>query len=263
MRGAAALALAMLMAGADAGHAAECAGNPDVLGTSRSLAVDPAQFQGAEAIERLPLRDHELILTFDDGPRPGATDKVLDALRAECVKATFFVLGGMARRAPELVARASEEGHTIGTHTETHPHLAALPFDKATRNIEQGVADTAAALGGHMPAPFFRAPYFELSPQLEAYLAEHGLMAWDADFGADDWTDISGDQMVELALQRIEARGRGVLMMHDVKPPTVEGLPRLLRELRSRGYRILHAVPTRADTQQSVSEVGRLPATAR
>jgi peptidoglycan-N-acetylglucosamine deacetylase len=121
--------LAMLAATATGGVASECPGNPQAIGTSRVLGVDPSSYRGmgaAQLLESLPLRDHELVLTFDDGPMRPATDRVLDALRAQCAAATFFIIGARARNAPDLVRRAYDEGQAIGTHTETHPHLGGL-----------------------------------------------------------------------------------------------------------------------------------------
>ena len=101
---------------------AECPGNPDALGTSRTIVVDPREhirIGTMDYAETLPLRDREVVLTFDDGPIPPYTGKVLDILAAECVKATYFIVGTMAREYPALVRRAYAEGHTIGTHSMT------------------------------------------------------------------------------------------------------------------------------------------------
>lgn len=249
MRGfaAASCALIVLVATASAGVAGDCPGHPDAIGTSRVLTVDPSHHRGIATTglsEPLPLRDHELVLTFDDGPRRAATDTVLDELAAECAKATFFIMGAMAKESPDLVRRAYDEGHTIGTHTESHPHLSGLPEEQARLEIEHGFDDAAAALGPKRAvSPFFRAPYFDITGALERYLGDRGIALWGADFQADDWSDFSGDDMVKLALKRIDAVGRGVLVLHDVMTPTVQGLPRLLRELHGRGYQIVHAVP--------------------
>src|ERR1700693_3769428 len=105
-------------------QAAECPGNPDALGTSRTLVVDPTEHPrvgGMQYRESLPLEDHEIVLTFDDGPLPPHSTRVLDILASECVKATYFLIGSMARNFPDLVRRIHEAGHTIGTHSEHHP----------------------------------------------------------------------------------------------------------------------------------------------
>ena len=121
-----------------AASAGECAGNPDALGTSRVISLDPSELKQVGTIQykqTLPLEDHEVVLTFDDGPIPPHTDKVLDALAAECVKATFFVVGEMATAHPAALQRAYREGHTIGTHTEHHARLDRLSADKAQRRF--------------------------------------------------------------------------------------------------------------------------------
>src|SRR6266851_1983498 len=117
----------LLVAGAPA--AAECAA--DALGTSRVLAVDPAAFPRVgrkQFAATLALDRREVVLTFDDGPWPGTTAKILDALRAECVRATFFVLGRNALAHPDILRRELSEGHTVAHHTWSHPLLPVPGF---------------------------------------------------------------------------------------------------------------------------------------
>jgi len=121
----------MVALGARAVAAAECPGNPNALGVSRTIAIDPAEHShlgSHQYRESLPLNDHEVVLTFDDGPLPPNTNRVLDTLAAECTKATFFIVGRMATSFPQLVRRAHEEGHTIANHSQNHP----LKFHKFT-----------------------------------------------------------------------------------------------------------------------------------
>src|SRR5271165_7340723 len=94
------------------------------LGVSRTIAVDPSEHPRVGSLqyqESLPLNDHEVVLTFDDGPLPPYTTRVLDILDSECVKATFFLVGQMAKAHPEVVRRIHQAGHSIGTHSYTHP----------------------------------------------------------------------------------------------------------------------------------------------
>src|SRR5580693_10739460 len=119
---ASALALLISLTGATLARAAECP-RKDTLGTSRILAVDAVSFPrvGLKSFpQTLPLRDHEVVLTFDDGPWPPTTPKILAALADQCVRATFFLIGKPASEHPELVRRIAAEGHTIGHHTWTH-----------------------------------------------------------------------------------------------------------------------------------------------
>ncbi len=229
-------------------RAAECPGNPDALGVSRLIAVAPAQYIRVGTMQyahTLPLADKELVLTFDDGPLPPYSNRVLDILAAECVKATFFVVGRMARAYPRLVRRMYAEGHTIGTHSENHPGLFnEMPIARVQTEVEDGIASAAAALGSRgAVAPFFRIPGLRRGKAAEVYLRERGLLVWSADFPADDWRHISAAEIVDIALRRIEAKGRGILLLHDIQPATALALPALLRELKARGYRIVHVVP--------------------
>ncbi len=230
-----------------AAMAGECAGNPDALGTSRVISLDPAEFKRVGTIEykqTLPLEDHEVVLTFDDGPIPPHTDKVLDALAAECVKATFFVVGEMARAHPATLQRAYREGHSIGTHTEHHARLDRLPADKAQKEISDGLASAAQALGDkNAVTPFFRFPYLDHTSAAEDRALQLGLSIWSADFHGSDWTFITPEKVTALALSRLEAKKKGILLLHDIHDRTVKALPVLLRELKKRGYRVVHVVP--------------------
>jgi peptidoglycan/xylan/chitin deacetylase (PgdA/CDA1 family) len=227
-------------------QAQECA-NPNALGTSRVLVVDPREHPRLGAMqysETLPLNDREVVLTFDDGPIPKHSNRVLEILAAECVKATFFVVGEMARAHPEGVRRMRDGGHTIGTHSDTHPlSMHRMPISEAREQIERGIASTAAALG-EQPAPFFRIPGLLRAAAVEDYLAERGLQTWSAEFPADDWHAISPDRVHALAMSRLAARGKGILLLHDIQGRTAAALPAILRDLKAGGYKIVHVVPS-------------------
>ena len=224
-----------------------CTNNPDVLGTSRTITVRPSDFPriGTEQYaESLRLKNREVVLTFDDGPIPEHTTKVLDALAAECVKATFFMLGINVAEAPSLVRRAFDEGHSVGTHTFSHIHLDEVPLEKAKKDIELGIEAVTEALGkGRSPAPFFRAPYLGITKELEKYLYARGLMVWDIDADSLDWSLDSPEKVIADTLAVLEKKGKGILLMHDIKSQTARAMPVLLSELKRRGFRIVHVVP--------------------
>ena len=232
-------------------YATECPEKPYALGTSRTIVVDPKEHTRVGTMqyaETLPLADHEIVLTFDDGPSPRYTDRVLAILAAECVKATFFMVGEMAQMFPAEAKKVRAEGHTVGTHSFSHPFtFNKMSEVKAGAEIDKGIDAVASALGGRDEvAPFFRVPGFLTSTTTEAALASRGLMTWSADITADDWKRISGAEVAKRAISGIEAEGRGILVLHDIHERTVEALPTILTELKLRGFKIVQIVPATA-----------------
>src|ERR1700750_1115122 len=131
--------------------AADCPGHPDAIGTSRTIVVDPRAYPIVGTMQygkTLPLEDHEVVLTFDDGPLPKYSNQILDILAAHCAKATFFLVGRQANANPEGVRKVRDAGHTVATHTQNHPgNMNRLPLDRAQKEIEDGIASVTAALG--------------------------------------------------------------------------------------------------------------------
>jgi peptidoglycan/xylan/chitin deacetylase (PgdA/CDA1 family) len=227
-----------------------CPGHPGAIGTSRTIIVNPAtlpQIGTMQYASSLPLNDHEVVLTFDDGPVLPYTARILDILAANCVKATYFLVGRQAIAYPRLVRRIYNEGHSIGTHSQDHP----LGFNRMSEpailhQVDDGIASVEAAVGDpRAVAPFFRVPGLRRSKEVDHLLASQSLAVWSADEVADDWHHgITPHQIVRLAMKRIEAKGhRGVLLLHDIHPATAEALPLLLAELKAHGYHIVHAIP--------------------
>jgi peptidoglycan/xylan/chitin deacetylase (PgdA/CDA1 family) len=237
--------------------AAPCPGNPDALGTERVLTVDPAatpRVGRKEFAVTLPLAPKELVLTFDDGPWPTTTPKVLDALKHECVLATFFLIGRNTAADPALARRERAEGHSLGHHTYSHPLLDHMSPEKAEANIDRGIAEDELALCGEPrttpTTPFFRFPGFASTPILLDWLNARGIVVFGADVWASDWLPMTPDAELALLLARIERVGRGIVLLHDTKAQTAHMLPEFLRELKKRGYRIVHVVAAGQGGQQ-------------
>ncbi|MBO0752372.1 MAG: polysaccharide deacetylase family protein, partial [Bradyrhizobiaceae bacterium] len=157
---------------------------------------------------------------------------------------------------PEWVKRIRDAGHTIGTHSNSHPlNFRRMPLERAEFEIQEGIANVTAALGnGPGPAPFFRIPGLERADGVERYAASQNIQIWSADFVADDWTKIGPGQVYSRALQRIEAAHKGILLLHDIQVKTAEALPGLLRELKRRGYRIVRVVPATPDRPKTATD---------
>jgi len=250
-----AIALVACLAWTAAARAAACP-HAGALGTSRELAVDAAttpQVGTKQFPQTLPLDDREVVLTFDDGPWPGTTPKVLAALSAQCVRATFFLIGKPASEHPELVRRIAAEGHTIGQHTWSHRSLMRIPPDQATEEIDHGIAAVETALHGvatKVPStPFFRFPGFESTPATLDLLQSRGIVVFGADLWASDWNPMTPAQELKLVTDRLKAAGRGIILFHDPKARTAAMLPAFLRYLRDNHYRVVHVVPKEPGAQ--------------
>jgi peptidoglycan/xylan/chitin deacetylase (PgdA/CDA1 family) len=241
------------MALAGPAWAEQCPGNPLALGTERVISIDETELHrvgSAQYPRTLPLRDHEIVLSFDDGPSPVTTGKVLDALAIECVKANFFLVGEHAIQQPDLVRRAYREGHTIGSHSQTHADLSRLSFAEAKREIDDGTQSVQAALGPQMTAaPFFRAPYLQITAELEQFLSNRDTMLWSIDVDPEDWRPQSPEDVVNRTLTLLEVKHSGIVLLHDVQPHTAAAIPILLRELKAHGFSVVQAVPADAPTK--------------
>ncbi|QCK87741.1 polysaccharide deacetylase family protein [Phreatobacter aquaticus] len=225
----------------------------DALGTHRVMKID---LSGGLRVGRksfaqtLDLAPREVVLTFDDGPHPGPTDHVLDALARECVRATFFLIGRMAQGAPALARRTLAEGHTVAHHSMTHPMtLADLPLPRALADIEAGFSAVDHALYGQYAGaprtPFFRFPGFGSSVPLLDHLAGRGIGVFGCDFWVSDWNDMTPEHQLALTLRRLEQTGGGIILFHDPRPQTAAMIPAFLRELKRRAYKVVHMEPAR------------------
>jgi peptidoglycan/xylan/chitin deacetylase (PgdA/CDA1 family) len=247
-------AVAALMTFVTAAEAAECS-RKDALGTSRVLAVDAATYPrvGLKSFpQTLPLDDHEVVLTFDDGPWPGTTPKVLAALAHECVRATFFLIGKPASEHPGLVRRLAAEGHTVGHHTWTHHNLKYMKPEAAIGEIDKGIAAVETALHGTATStpstPFFRFPFFDMTPATLDVLQKRGIAVFGADLWASDWIPMTPAQELKLLTDRLQIARKGIILLHDPKAQTAAMLPAFLRYLRDNRYRVVHLVPAGAKT---------------
>jgi peptidoglycan/xylan/chitin deacetylase (PgdA/CDA1 family) len=236
------------LAGVSISAAAEtCSINPDALGTSRVLTINPSEFTLLGTMQykkTLPLGDREVVLTFDDGPLPPFTDIILDTLASQCVKATYFLVGQMASAYPSVVRRIYNEGHTIGTHSEHHPNFQRLSMRRVEREVGGGINSVTAALDDAKAlSPFFRIPYLGRTNAIERFLEGKELVTWSADVDTNDWwRGSSPGAIVKRTMRRLNAQGRGIILMHDIHRRTAMALPILLKELKANGYNVVHVV---------------------
>src|SRR5271165_3916888 len=256
-------ALIALIAGMSAAAAAEC--GPDKLGTSRvaSVGTEGGLEVGLKTYpQTIPLADHEVILTFDDGPEATNTPKVLDALADQCVHATFFEIGRSADGLPQIARREVLDGHTVAHHTWSHPQptLRYLPGgDAAARtDILKGMIAVEKAAYGQtfregepkdlkdlkLHAPWFRFPGFADTQDLRDWFAANNVGIFGVDLWASDWIKMTPEEELKLVMGRLDKNGhKGMLLLHDNHPWTAEMVPMLLAELKAKGYKVIHMVP--------------------
>jgi len=257
-----ALCLALFCSAARAEPAApsnNCPGHPDAIGTSRTLVVDPRahpRIGSMQYPETLPLRDHEVVLSFDDGPLPKHSNQVLQILADNCVKATFFEIGEQARAYPEGIRKLVDAGHTVGTHSQRHPlNFEKMTEEQAKQEIDQGIESVKAAMvDPRALAPFFRIPGLLRAPPVEAYLETQGIQIWSTDVLADDWHRISPAKVHDLAMERLDKMGKGILLLHDIQARTAAALPKILQDMKARGYHIVHVVAATPDRPATPTE---------
>ncbi len=174
-----------------------------------------------------------LALTFDDGPHPELTPKLLDILRQQGVRATFFVLGSNVAKYPEIARRIVAEGHEIANHSYSHPALTKL--GAARMNDEVGkTCDIIEQATGRRPLSI-RPPYGALNASVEhALLQNYGLnvVLWSVD--PLDWKRPGS---AEVARRLVAGAQPGaILLAHDIHPGTVEAIPEVIAQLKSQGY---------------------------
>jgi peptidoglycan/xylan/chitin deacetylase (PgdA/CDA1 family) len=179
-----------------------------------------------------------IALTFDDGPWPGQTARVLDILKANGVKATFFVVGTWVRSFPGLVKREVAEGHVVGNHTNAHPPLRRLPAPAVAAQIAGGAAAISGATG--IAPRWFRAPAGLVNGIIVGQAAAAGqrVVRWDVD--PADWRKPAPDVIVGRVVKA--ARPGAVVLLHDGggdRTSTIAALPEIIRALKVQGYRFV------------------------
>lgn len=242
----AALSVVFMVMPADA-QAKGCDGNAG-LGVARVLELDVSKggrFGKAQFEATLPLEAGEVVLTFDDGPLPHVTNKILKALKQHCAKATFFAVGKMAKAAPEVMKRIASEGHSIGTHTHSHPRDLRHHYNSYSRyQIERGFYEVAASTGQPISA-FFRYPGLHDEPKLNDYLSSREIVNLSVDIIPGDTDGLGPARLISRTLSQLKRRGKGIILLHDIKPATAKALPGLLTALKARGYKLVHIVSSK------------------
>jgi peptidoglycan-N-acetylglucosamine deacetylase len=248
---------AALMAPAAAGAQQPCDASKGI-GVARTIDVDATGGPWFGEPHGNPdfLAPGEVVLTFDDGPSPHSTPPILAALAAECAKATFFIVGEMAVAYPDVVREVASQGHTIGTHTWSHANLRWLASSTMKAQIESAFTEVEKAAGVPI-APFFRYPYLSSSDTAVAYLKARDIAQFSVDVDSSDWRIRNAQSVIRQVMARLNARGRGIILLHDIHPSTALAVPGLLARLKEKSYRIVHLRPATRVQPLVVSELPR------
>jgi peptidoglycan-N-acetylglucosamine deacetylase len=224
-----------------------CPSNAKALGVSRTVEIDTTGGPGF-GLEHYKAHDfllpQEVVLTYDDGPWP-TTPQVLSALAAHCTKATFFAIGKNALAFPEVMRQVVAGGHTIGTHTWSHMMLTGkgVTADKQKEEIEKGFSAVKIAMGQGTPASFFRFPGLNGPPELLAYLGTRNIAIFSTDIDSFDFKMRTPEQVTKSVLDRLDKKGKGIVLLHDYQKHTAAGAMEMLNALQAKGYKIVHMRP--------------------
>ena len=232
---------------------AACPGNPNALGVARIVEVDTTGGPGfgAEHFKGMDfLRPGEVVLTFDDGPWPNNTPKVLAALARHCTKAIFFPIGLHATYEPDLLKQVAAAGHTVGSHTWCHQNLSKTK-GRCQENgktqtveytykdeIEKGISAVSWALGGPI-TPFFRFPALQQPPEALTYLGQRNVAIFSTDFDSFDFKMRKPEQVRQSVMAKLKKHGKGIILMHDFQHATADAIGDILDDLKAGGYKVV------------------------
>lgn len=235
------------------------------LGVSRTIEVDTTggPWFGEPHGDPKFLAPGEVVLTFDDGPSPQDTREILAALAKECTKATFFMVGEMVALHPEIVKEVAQQGHTIGTHTWSHPNVARLTLPEIKQEVE-ATFDIVQKDSPEPVAPFFRYPYLSSSKISDDYFKSRNIAQFAVDVDSNDWRVRSSAPVIARVMAGLKARGRGIILMHDIHKWTADAVPQLLAKLKAGGYKVVQLkAKTRLDVIADVSPPAPKPVIKR
>lgn len=251
---------ALVWADASAQSGGQC--SPNAIGLARTHEIDTKggpRFGANQYPGREFLKPGEVVLTFDDGPHKTLTPPILDVLAAHCTKATFFMVGRRALHHPEIVRDVARRGHTVGTHSWTHQDQAKITPEEARSELELGISGVQRALG-QPAAPFFRFPYLSDPGASQAHLRARNTGMFSIDVDSYDFKTRSPTVVIRNVMKQLEAKGRGIILFHDIQPSTAGALNQLLAEMKAKGFKVVHIVPRQG--QITVAEYDRRVASA-
>jgi peptidoglycan/xylan/chitin deacetylase (PgdA/CDA1 family) len=177
-----------------------------------------------------------IAMTFDDGPDPKLTPKLLDLLKAKGIKATFFVVGQNAAEYPDVLKRAAAEGHEIGNHSWSHPNFAKMS-DGAVTNELQKTQDAILRATGIKPT-LLRPPYGSITKREREWIHDkfgYKIILWDVD--PLDWKHRNAAYVENEILK--QTRKGSIILSHDIHSTTIDAMPATFDALLAKGYKFV------------------------
>lgn len=206
---------------------------------------DEAVFMRKGTVYRVPTPGKAVALTFDDGPSPIWTPRILDELKTLDVRATFFVLGEHVKRYPEIAKRIAGEGHEIENHTYSHHVLLYYRPDELSREVKDTESIVKAVTG--RTTKYFRPPKAWLSSKEKAKVEEMGYKVVLWSLNSKDWVTFDDKYMLRYILRNIQPGD--IMLFHDSggvfgaeggnREETVKVISQLVPKLRDKGYRFV------------------------
>lgn len=191
---------------------------------------------GPKAISRWPTGQKLVALTYDDGPNPQITPRLLALLREKQVRATFFLLGDSVRAYPSLVEQIADAGMEIGNHSDTHPQFTKLSEQAIRDQLERNQQRILSAAPG-VAVRVMRPPYGAYNSQVLRIAEQMGykVILWDVD--TNDWRRRTSQQMIATIMS--SARDGSIILMHDRYETTLETTAAVIDGLRAQGFRFV------------------------
>jgi peptidoglycan/xylan/chitin deacetylase (PgdA/CDA1 family) len=178
-----------------------------------------------------PTEGNRIALTFDDGPTPGVTDRILDELKQRKITATFFMIGEKVTASPNLARRVAAEGHEIGNHTFSHPKLSSLPDQQVRLEIEQ-TQDIIGETVGVRPA-CFRPPYLAFRRNQASIPQAMQLSIICGNLDSRDWAQPGEDKITDTILS--QAKCGSIIICHELHAQTANCIGSVLDKLHEKG----------------------------
>ncbi len=198
-----------------------------ILALLTALCLPGGEAMPADGGAEIPAGEKYVALTFDDGPRRGTTERLLDGLKERGAKATFFLIGQQIEDNAALVARMAEEGHQIGNHTWSHQRLDGILPDEAAQEVARTEAALEALLRGEKY--WLRPPYGQVAEGVELGVP---MVKWCVD--PRDWESRDAEKVTRAILDCVEPNS--IILLHDIYSTSVDAALRVVDRLQEEGY---------------------------